>query len=80
MKNIKNTRTDKIHRICHAFDGDFYDSVCGIVSFGKGAMGPAIGKPDFRKCYELTNKKVTCLTCLRLLRSRANKKFREKRR
>lgn len=78
MKNVKNTRTGKVHRMSPIICDDFYESICGVFVRGKSAMPPATGQPDFRKCYELTSKGVTCWSCLSLLKRRSNRKHRKK--
>lgn len=80
MKNVKNTRTGRIHRMSPIICDDFYESICGVLARGKAVIKPAPCQPDFRECYELTSEGVTCWSCLSLLKRRANRKYREKRR
>ncbi len=77
MKNIKYGKTGTVHRIRDAIGGPqriyrskFYDSLCGVIACGEAAM------PPFNTLsYELTSKKVTCRTCLRLLGLTANSTY-----
>ncbi len=84
MKNIKYKKTNTVHRIRNALGGshandcnhgpyidsyNHYDTLCGLAC-GDGSI------PSFSSNrHELTNERVTCKTCLRLLKSKANATF-----